>query len=86
MRRPGKAEYPIPFYLNVALMNTGAPRTEDWPSGGATYNVFNIWKAIAKHIDILAPDIYRVDFPQQAALYNRPDNVLFVPETGFSPY
>jgi beta-galactosidase GanA len=82
----GKAEYPIPYYVNVALMNTGSARPGDWPSGGATAHVIDVWKAVAKHIDIIAPDIYRVDFPQQAALYNRSDNVLFVPETGFSPY
>jgi hypothetical protein len=83
---PGKAEHPIPYYINVALMNTGSARPGDWPSGGATADVIDIWKAMAKHIDILAPDIYRVDFPQMAATYNRPDNVLFVPETGFAPY
>jgi beta-galactosidase GanA len=82
----GKAEYPIPYYVNVALMNSGSVRAGDWPSGGPTYHVVDVWKAIAKHIDILAPDIYRVDFPQMAAIYNRPDNVLFVPETGFAPY
>jgi beta-galactosidase GanA len=82
----GKAEYAIPYYVNVALMNTGSARAGDWPSGGPTYHVIDIWKAVAKHIDILAPDIYRVDFPQMAAIYNRPDNVLFVPETGFAPY
>lgn len=82
----GKAEYAIPYYVNVALMNTGSARAGEWPSGGPTYHVIDIWKAVAKHIDILAPDIYRVDFPQMAAIYNRSDNVLFVPETGFAPY
>jgi beta-galactosidase GanA len=82
----GKAEYAIPYYVNVALMNTGSVRPGDWPSGSPTYHVIDVWKAIAKHIDILAPDIYRVDFPQMASIYNRPDNVLFVPETGFAPY
>ena len=61
-------------------------RAGDWPSGGPTYHVIDIWKAVAKHIDILAPDIYRVDFPQMAAIYNRPDNVLFVAEAGIAPY
>jgi beta-galactosidase GanA len=82
----GKAEYAIPYYVNVALMNSGSVRAGDWPSGGPTHHVVDVWKAIAKHIDILAPDIYRVDFPQMAAIYKRPDNVLFVPETGFAPY
>jgi hypothetical protein len=82
----GKAEYPIPYYINVALINTGAARPGEWPTGGATFHVLDIWKALATHIDIIAPDIYRTDFPEMASLYNRPDNVLFVPETGFSPY
>jgi hypothetical protein len=82
----GKAEYAIPYYVNVSLMNTGSARAGDWPSGGPTYHVIDVWKATARHIDILAPDIYRVDFPQMATIYNRPDNVLFVPETGFAPY
>jgi beta-galactosidase GanA len=82
----GKAEYPIPYYVNVALMNTGSVRAGDWPSGGATANVIDIWKASAKHIDIVAPDVYRVDFPEMVDLYDRPDNPLFVPETGFAPY
>jgi len=82
----GKAEYPIPYYINVALINTGAVRPGEWPTGGAVYHVLDIWKALASHIDIVAPDIYRTDFPEMASLYNRADNVLFVPETGFSPY
>jgi beta-galactosidase GanA len=82
----GKQEYPIPYYINVALINTGAARPGEWPTGGATFHVLDIWKALATHIDIVAPDIYRTDFPEVASAYNRADNVLFVPETGFSPY
>ncbi len=82
----GKTEYAIPYYINVPLINTGQVRAGDWPSGTANSQVLDIWKAVAKHIDIIAPDIYRVDCPQQAAFYNRPDNVLFVAETGIAPY
>jgi hypothetical protein len=82
----GKAQYAIPYYVNVPLINSGQARAGDWPSGTANSQVFDIWKAVAKHIDIIAPDIYRLDFPQQAAFYNRPDNVLFVAETGIAPY
>jgi hypothetical protein len=82
----GKAQYAIPYYINVPLINTGKVRAGDWPSGTANSQVFDIWKAVANHIDIIAPDIYRIDFPQQAAFYNRPDNVLFVAETGIAPY
>ena len=82
----GKAEYPLPLYVNVSLMNSGAARAGDWPSGGPTEHVLDVWKAIAKHVDLVAPDIYRVDFPAMAVTYRRSDNVLFVPETQFSPY
>jgi len=82
----GKAEYPIPYYINVALMNSGAARAGEWPSGGGTANVVDIWKATAPHIDIIAPDIYRVEFPEMVEIYDRPDNPIFVPETGFQPY
>jgi beta-galactosidase GanA len=82
----GKAEYPLPFYVNVSLINSGAARAGDWPSGGATEHVFDVWKAIATHIDLIEPDIYRVDFPAAAAPYQRSDNALFVPETLFAPY
>jgi beta-galactosidase GanA len=82
----GKAEYPLPFYVNVSLMNSGAARAGDWPSGGPTEHILDVWKAIAKHIDLVEPDIYRVDFPTAAVSYRRSDNVLFVPETLFAPY
>lgn len=82
----GKAEYPLPFYVNVSLMNSGSARAGDWPSGGATEHVLDIWKAAATHIDLVEPDIYRVDFPLMAETYHRPDNALFVPETLFAPY
>lgn len=82
----GKSVYNIPNYINVALRNTGAARPGDWPSGGAVSDVIDIWKATATHIDIIAPDIYRTDFPHVASPYNRADNVLFIPETGFAPY
>ena len=80
----GKAVYPLPMYVNVSLrdpmMNTPASTYE---SGGATDNVIPIWKVAAPSIDLIAPDIY---LPKEQAmkvmeLYDRPDNVLFVPES-----
>jgi hypothetical protein len=35
---------------------------------------------------IVAPDIYRADFPEMVDIYDRPDNPVLVPETGFAPY
>ncbi len=81
----GKQEYPLPMYVNVWLIE-GVERAGMWPSGGATVNVMDIWKAAASAIDILAPDIYYPKFYDVAAQYTRPDNSLFVPETNFNPY
>ena len=53
---------------------------------GATVNVFDIWKAAAPAIDILAPDIYYPKFYDVAAQYTKPDNPLLVPEANFNPY
>jgi hypothetical protein len=81
----GKHEYPLPMYVNVWLIE-GVERPGRWPSGGATVNVMDVWKAAAPAIDILAPDIYYPKFYDVAAQYTRPDNPLFVPETNFNPY
>jgi Domain of unknown function (DUF5597)/Glycosyl hydrolases family 35 len=81
----GKHEYPLPMYVNVWLIE-GVERAGRWPSGGATVNELDIWKAAAPSIDILAPDIYYPKFHDVAAQYTRPDNPLFVPETNFNPY
>ncbi|MEO3402628.1 DUF5597 domain-containing protein [Mucilaginibacter sp. CAU 1740] len=84
----GKAEYPLPLYVNVALRDplTNPPATH-YESGGATDNVIPIWKVAAPHIDLLAPDIY-LDGSERVQkvidLYTRPDNALFVPEVGFT--
>ena len=81
----GKREYPLPMYVNVWLIE-GVERPGRWPSGGATVNMLDVWKASAPAIDVLAPDIYYPKFYDVAAQYHRPDNPLFVPETNFNPY
>jgi hypothetical protein len=82
----GKAVYPLPLYVNAALRNPLNPgRPPNYESGGATDNVIPIWKAAAPSIDLVAPDIYMNDSAQYLKvldLYHRPDNALFVPETG----
>lgn len=85
----GKAEYPLPMYVNAALrdpVNPGPAGT--YETGGATDNVLPIWKAAAPAIDLLAPDIYLDDRSYGKVLdqYARPDNALFVPENGHAPW
>ena len=82
----GKKAYPLPMYVNNWLVNPGAARAGDWPSGGPTVHVLDIWKAEAPHIDLLAPDVYQPKFYKVAAQFTRPDNPLFVPEVAFNPY
>ncbi len=80
----GKAAYPLPLYVNVALrdpLNPGRPPS--YESGGATDNVIPLWKVTAPSLDLLAPDIYMGESAQILKvldLYRRPDNPLLVPE------
>jgi len=80
----GKAAYPLPLYVNVALrdpLNPGRPPS--YESGGATDNVIPLWKVAAPSLDLLAPDIYLGEGAQILKvldLYHRPDNPLLVPE------
>jgi hypothetical protein len=77
----GKAEYPIPTFVNAAL--------GDWvgqySSGAALADTLNIWQAAAPHIDILSPCIYRSVFSEWASLFHRAGNPLFIPETQADP-
>ena len=82
----GKQAYPLPLYVNDWLVEGSEARAGNWPSGGPTVHVLDIWKAAAPHIDVLAPDIYYPKFFDVAAEYTRPDNPLFVPETNSLPY
>jgi hypothetical protein len=75
----GKAEYPLPMFVNAALYGVG--RTEFPPSGGRPWDlVMDVWKAGAPRIDFLAPDAYG-NFAEFCAKYSRPGNPLFIPES-----
>lgn len=82
----GKAEYPLPLYVNVALRDPLTnPMATHYESGGATDNVIPIWKVAAPSIDLLAPDIYLSGSERVLKvidLYTRADNPLLVPEAG----
>jgi beta-galactosidase GanA len=85
----GKAEYPLPMYINAALrgpFNPGQPG--QYASGGPTDNMLDVYKAAAPNIDLLAPDIYMPEYLHYTTVlerYARPDNALFVAETGNTP-
>ena len=77
----GKAEYPIPMFVNAWLKQREHSWPGTYPSGGCLPQVFDIYHAGAPSIDILAPDLYRPDFAYMAGQFTRSGNPLFIPET-----
>lgn len=97
----GKAKFNIPMYCNVWLSYPIAELPErqvrnpgiQYPSGGPTQWMLPLWKALAPSIDAIGPDIYSSDpafYSKVLETYARPDNALWVPETGngddYAPY
>jgi len=89
----GKAEFAIPFYINVWIDYPPAALPErqldtpglSYPSGGAVQKFVGLWRALAPSIDMIGPDIYTDDSPfyrETMSAYHRPDNPLWIPETG----
>jgi hypothetical protein len=76
----GKAEYPLPMYVNAALIRPNY-KPGQYPSAGPLPHLFDIWKAAAPQIDFLAPDIY-FDFVNWSQKFRTPANPLFIAETG----
>lgn len=79
----GQAELNLPMYVNASLGDAFTDTGQG--NGGPDWPVIDIWKVAAPHIAIEAPDIYTHDFKQYSALvdhFARPDNPLFIPETG----
>ena len=77
----GKAEYPIPMFVNAWLKQHQHSWPGTYPSGGCLPQVFDIYHAGGPSIDILAPDLYRPDFANVAEEFTRSGNPLFIPET-----
>ncbi|MGA2916257.1 MAG: DUF5597 domain-containing protein [Sedimentisphaerales bacterium] len=76
----GKAEYPLPMFVNAALIRSGY-KPGQYPSAGPLPHLFDIWRAAAPQIDFFAPDIY-FDFVDWCQKYHQDSNPLFIPETG----
>ncbi len=72
----GKAEYPLPMYVNAWLEG----KTGSYPQGGPVAHVHDIWRIAAPSLALLAPDIYTSEFKEVCARYARNGNPLFVPE------
>ena len=91
----GKAEFPIPLYINVWLSYPAAELPErrvaipgiQYPSGGAVQKYVGLWRALAPATDMIGPDIYNSDsgfYRDVLHAYTRADNALWIPETGRS--
>ena len=91
----GKAEFPIPCYINVWIDYPAAELPERqlempgiaYPSGGAVQKMVGLWRVLAPSIDMIGPDIYADDSPfyrDTMHAYHRTDNPLWIPETGRS--
>jgi hypothetical protein len=77
----GKAEYPLPMFVNAWIVQPEDKGPGDYPSGGPVAHVHDIWRAGAPQLDILAPDIYLPNFPEIVTSYGRSGNPLFIPES-----
>ncbi|WP_020652435.1 GH35 family beta-galactosidase [Massilia niastensis] len=87
--RAGRAVYDLPMFVNNALRdplpNPPAPWKSDFASGGPTWDVIDIYKAAAPHIDFAGPDIYMPESNKVSAIlgqFKRKDNPLMIPEMG----
>ncbi|KAI8723128.1 hypothetical protein NCS52_00167900 [Fusarium sp. LHS14.1] len=89
----GKKAYPIPHYTNVWLNYAGEDSDNDfpvivggggapgeYPSGGGTSNVLDIWQTFAPNLDFIAPDCYLTDYNSTCAKYRHRNQPLFIPE------
>jgi beta-galactosidase GanA len=76
----GKAEYPLPMFVNAALIRPGYPPGR-YPSGGPLPHLIDVWRAGAPAVDFLSPDIYFPNFVEWCRRYHRSGNPLFIPET-----
>ena len=77
----GKAEYPVPTFVNTWIVQPQDNHPGDYPSGGPQAQNHDIWRAGAPNIDILSPDIYLTDYPGILTRYSRNGNPVFVPES-----
>lgn len=79
--KAGKEVYPLPMYVNAALIRPGY-QPGQYPSAGPLPHLMDVWRAAAPQIDLLAPDIYFPGFAEWCRKYDRSGNPLFIPEVG----
>ena len=83
--KAGMAVHKLPMYANAWTRENYFHRPGEYPSGGPTSNMLDLWKFAAPDLAFLAPDIYFGNpnaFNETCELYKRKDNLLMIPETG----
>jgi beta-galactosidase GanA len=76
----GKAEYPLPMFVNGAQGRPGV-KPGDYPSGGPLAHLAKEWRTGAPSINFIAPDIYFPSFAGIVDGYVEADaRPLFIPE------
>lgn len=82
----GKAAYPLPLYVNAWMRYRGLTQAgAEYPSGGATSNMLDIWKSQSRAIDVIGTDSYTqnlAEFHAGVLPYQRPDNAPWLSESG----
>jgi hypothetical protein len=80
----GKAEYPLPMFVNNACSMPNPDRPRSNGGGRPQPEVGNVWKVAAPAIDFRGPDLYTPNLPVWINWYQEsfvPENPLFIPET-----
>lgn len=83
--KAGKTVHNLPMFANAWTRENSFQRPGEYPSGGPTSNMLDLWKAAAPELSFLAPDLYYGNpdvFNDICELYKRKDNLLMIPETG----
>lgn len=83
--KAGKAIHNLPMFANCWTRENAFQRPGEYPSGGPTSNMLDLWKIAGPDLDFLAPDLYFGNpnlFNESCELYKRSDNLLMIPETG----
>jgi hypothetical protein len=77
----GKAEYPLPMFVNTWLRQSENDHPGGYPSGGPLAQVMDAWRAGAPAIDILSPDVHVPNYTEWCNWYTQSGNPLFIPES-----
>ncbi|KAM5356880.1 hypothetical protein ACJ41O_003526 [Fusarium nematophilum] len=87
----GRQAYDIPLFTNAWLPKPGVPDASgnaaaggaipgEFPAGGPTPGVLDVWRRFAPTLDFISPDIYAADYSQICDKYSQNGQPFFIPE------